>query len=217
MTYPLADIATSTSAPTAVPVQEGQCAPPCLDCLPGTSSDLDTTVRKRPTRSSSQVSSSGLSSSLYGRAPVAFMGTSDYQFSARSPQGDELEPMNSKEDIARIVDLIRSFPVIPKDSFRHALNEQFTKSNLVNCLTKLRRLLGPRFYYFGGHADWREERGEFDYLFGHDAKSGNVNDPARRISSTELSGLLVDPASPIPTQMILITDVHSHPMITDMN
>ncbi|KAG9079105.1 hypothetical protein FRC06_007951, partial [Ceratobasidium sp. 370] len=209
MTFPLADTATSTSAPTASPVQEDPCASPGQArglATQDPSSGMDAAVRKHPTRSSSQVSSSGLSSTLYGRALVAFMGTSDYRNSAASSQDDGLKPMKSREDIERVSDLIQSFPIVPKESFRCALNKQFTKSNLVNHLTELRQLFGPRFYYLGGHADWCGERREFDYLFGHNAKNGNVNHAAQRISATELGALLVDLTSPIPVQMILITD-----------
>jgi hypothetical protein len=134
------------------------------------------------------------------------MATSDYQSAVESPQDDELKPMTSERDIQRMHGLIRSFLMVSKGSFRHALNKQFTKSKLTNELTELRRLSSPRFYYLGGHAEWREEQGDFDYIFGHDAKTGNVSNPARRLSSKELSELLIDPASPIPIQMILITD-----------
>ncbi|KAG9083121.1 hypothetical protein FRC06_004692 [Ceratobasidium sp. 370] len=190
MTYPMADAATSTSAPTNAPVKRDPCTSPGQDRGPATQdppSGADATVRKHPTR-------------------MAFIGTSDYRNSAGSSQDDGLKPMDSIEDIRRIYDLIQSFPIVPKESFRCALNDRFTRSNLVNRLTELRRLLGPRFYYLGGHADWCGERREFDYLFGHNAKSGNVNHAAQRISATELGALLVDPTSPIPVQMILITD-----------
>ncbi|KAG8679516.1 hypothetical protein FRC08_016936, partial [Ceratobasidium sp. 394] len=198
------DIEVASAPPETAPVQVHPCLPPHLDHGPATTqappSSMVTTTRKR------QGSSSRLSNSLYGHSPAAFVGTSDYRNSVGPSQDNGIKPMNSREDIDRMFDLIRSFPGVPEHNLRYALNQEFTKSNVVNYLTALRRLPGPRLYYLGGHADWCEERGEFDYLFSHDIKNSKVNDPPQSISSTELSGLLVDPASPIPIQMILITD-----------
>ncbi|KAG8679590.1 hypothetical protein FRC08_016881, partial [Ceratobasidium sp. 394] len=194
----------SASPPETAPVQGNPCPLPRLDYRPATTqappSGVGTTTRKR------QGSSSRLSNSLYGHSLATFVGTSDYRHSAGSSQDNSLKPMNSSEDIARMFDLIQSFPGVPEHNLRYALNQEFTKSNVVKYLTELRPLPGPRLYYLGGHAEWCGERGEFDYLFNHDIKNSKVNDPPQSISSTELSGLLVDQASPIPIQMILITD-----------
>ncbi|KAG8745062.1 hypothetical protein FRC10_008914 [Ceratobasidium sp. 414] len=127
--------------------------------------------------------------------------TSDYRNSLKSPEDDELKPMTSEQDIRRIYDLIQSFPVVLKGNFRHALNERFSKSKLIKDLTELRRLSGPRFYYRMWAVTLSGAKNE-ENLFGHDAKRSSISDPSRRLSSNELSGLLVDPASPIPIQMI---------------
>ncbi|KAG8745063.1 hypothetical protein FRC10_008915 [Ceratobasidium sp. 414] len=58
------------------------------------------------------------------------MATSNYRNSLKSLRDDEPKPMTSGKDIQRTWDLVQSFPVVSEESFRHALNKQFTKSKL---------------------------------------------------------------------------------------